>query len=922
MECLQFLYLSNPQDDLAAVRSAKGGRVPGTCEWVLTRHQYTTWLVEDGPQLLWLSGGPGIGKTMISSFLVEELGQSAGRSPQTMFVYYFCDAKDEKRRNATAILRGLLLQLLRQRPIFFKHIQSRFDMSRDSLFTDFHALWRVFVSIVQDTEAGEVCCLIDALDECEKDSRQPFLRNLVELFGPRHSKKTFAKFIVTSRRENDIEGELLCADNPSIQDLHVVSGNVDCDLSKFIDIKVDQLSASRKFRSKNTVEEIKRTLAEKAGGTFLYVSLVLNELKNTPESRIHRKLQEWPSELNKIYDKILSQIEGGCEDIVKTVLSWVVVARRPLKIREIATACHLSSEGFKHNTISTVDLDKHESDFEWCRSFVYVDKINGTVNLVHQSAKDYLLGAYLQANTGLSQYHIDLDRTNLRIFRTCWGHLGLKEFEQGTVIIRCDPDHKLDYSPLSQKTFNDHCFLQYTIQEWRKHALAAGPALTADREFWKDDLNRLPNVRDFWLLQAAAEGQEVVVQRLLEEGVQPNPLDCYCQTPLARAAEKGFETIVRLLLGRDDIIADSRDVLNRTPLSRALKGKYDAIVRLLLSRDDVVANSPTLISLAFLKEFELVTRQLLSREDFPVNSRDVNGQTLLSVAAEEGLEMRVKLLLSRGDVVADSRDKRSGPKRASYTAHWLHLSPERRGREWPFYCRRGRTPLSYAAQGGYESIIRLLLSRKDVTADSQDEDGRTPLCWAAMRGHEVVVRLLLSRKDVTAESQDKDGRTPLFWAAMRGHEVVVRLLLSREDVIADTRDKWTLTPLSRAAVGGHEPVVRLLLSQDDVAADSQDSMGQTPLSWAAVGGDEPVVRLLLSRTDVVADSRDNEGRTPLSRAAGGGHKAVVRLLLSQGDVAADSQDSMGQTPLSWAAVRGDERDKLAVKKTTDSGSFG
>ena len=837
LECLQFLYLSNPQDDLAAIRSAKGGRVPGTCEWILTRHQYTTWLVEDGPQLLWLSGGPGIGKTMISSFLVEELVQLAGRSPQSMFAYYFCDAKDEKRRNATAILRGLLLQLLRQRPNFFKHIQSRFDMSRDSLFTDFHALWRVFVSIIQDTEAGEVCCLIDALDECEKDSRQPFLTNLVELFGPRHSKKMFAKFIITSRRENDIEGELLCADNPSIQDLHVVKGNVDCDLSKFIDIKVDQLSASRKFISKNTVEEIKRTLAEKAGGTFLYVSLVLNELKKTPESRIHRKLQEWPSELNKIYDKILSQIEGGCEDIVKTVLCWVVVARRPLKIREVATACHLSSEGFKHNTISTVDLDKHESDFEWCRSFVYVDKINGTINLVHQSAKDYLLGAYLQANTGLSQYHVDLDRTNLRIFRTCWRHLGLKEFEQGTVIIRRDPDHKLDYSPLSQKFFDDHCFLQYTIQEWRKHALAAGPALTADREFWKDNLNRLPNVRDFWLLQAAAEGQEVVVQRLLEEGVQPNPLDCYCQTPLARAAEKGFETIVRLLLGRDDIIADSRDVLNRTPLLRAVKGNYNAIVRLLLSRDDVVANSPTLISLAFQKEFELVTRQLLSRDDFPVNSRDVNGQTFLSVAAEEGLEMRVKLLLSRGDVVADSRDKRSGRKRASYTAwtgHRLGIRSE----------RRGRTPLSYAAQEGYEPIVRLLLSRKDVTADSQDEDGCTPLCWAAMRGHEVIVRLLLSR----------------------------------EDVIADTRDKWGATPLSRAAVGGHEPVVRLLLSQDDVAADSRDSRGQTPLSWAAVAGDEPVVKLLLSRTDVVADSRDKEGRTPLWWAAYKNRKAVVRIL--------------------------------------------
>lgn len=129
----------------------------------------------------------------------------------------------------------------------------------------------------------------------------------------------------------------------------------------------------------------------------------------------------------------------------------MVVARRPLKIREITTACHLSSEAFKYNTISTINLDKYENKLEWCRSFVYVDKINGTVNLVYQFTKDYLFRAYLQSNTGLSRYHIDLDRTNLHIFRTWWTYLSLKELEQGIMITRRDPFHKLDYNPLGQK---------------------------------------------------------------------------------------------------------------------------------------------------------------------------------------------------------------------------------------------------------------------------------------------------------------------------------------------------------------------------------------------------------------------------------------------------------------------------------------
>jgi ankyrin repeat protein len=33
----------------------------------------------------------------------------------------------------------------------------------------------------------------------------------------------------------------------------------------------------------------------------------------------------------------------------------------------------------------------------------------------------------------------------------------------------------------------------------------------------------------------------------------------------------------------------------------------------------------------------------------------------------------------------------------------------------------------------------------DVAADSKDEDGRTPLSWAARGGHEAVVKLLVER---------------------------------------------------------------------------------------------------------------------------------------------------------------------------------
>ena len=47
------------------------------------------------------------------------------------------------------------------------------------------------------------------------------------------------------------------------------------------------------------------------------------------------------------------------------------------------------------------------------------------------------------------------------------------------------------------------------------------------------------------------------------------------------------QQVVEQLLGRDDVLADTRDVFGRTPLSHA--AEYDSMVTLsLLKRDDVV----------------------------------------------------------------------------------------------------------------------------------------------------------------------------------------------------------------------------------------------------------------------------------------------------------------------------------------------
>jgi hypothetical protein len=71
--------------------------------------------------------------------------------------YYFYDSKDDRRNSATAILRGLILQLLRQRPVLFKHILPDYLCRGEALFDGISAIYtleRILLTMSKDLDAG------------------------------------------------------------------------------------------------------------------------------------------------------------------------------------------------------------------------------------------------------------------------------------------------------------------------------------------------------------------------------------------------------------------------------------------------------------------------------------------------------------------------------------------------------------------------------------------------------------------------------------------------------------------------------------------------------------------------------------------------------------------------------------------------
>ena len=211
---------------------------------------------------------------------------------------------------------------------------------------------------------------------------------------------------------------------------------------------------------------------------------------------------EFPAELTSLYNKLLSQLRNP-ED-AQVVLRLIVSAVRPLTPEQLAMAFCLERQGWNDTLPSDDGLDESIQIFTVCEHLVYLDKDRNTVNLIHQSTKEYLLSEYFQLGPRKecerNQYFISSDDANRLMFRSCWRYLSAGRF----IITK----HQLwESEPRNRITHKTFPFLRYVSTAWLTHAIAAAPVLVTDGfEFDKAILEKAPTFRDIWLLRGICGG--------------------------------------------------------------------------------------------------------------------------------------------------------------------------------------------------------------------------------------------------------------------------------------------------------------------------------------------------------------------------------------------------------------------------------
>jgi ankyrin repeat protein/nucleoside phosphorylase len=725
-------------------------RIPGTCQWFVNHTIFHDWQASKTSRMLWVSANPGCGKSVLAKYLADSI-LTKGVS-QTVGYFFFKDDFEEQ-KSITNALCCILHQLFSQnRDLLTETLIKQFEMN-ERITNSFSELWHILVSSAKEKHAGEIICLLDALDECEQHGWSQFTEALRRLYTDETRHNFNLKFLITSRPYSRIRRGFEPLDILGQPIIHL-SGESDVEMEKisqeiviFIKARVKEVKARLQL-TEDEQNLLLRNLTRVPNRTYLWVYLTLNLIENKDDidkRGIVEVTSNLPQSVDEAYEQILSRSTDSQK--AKKLLHIVVGAARPLSLQEMNLALALREGHRSYADLALVPEDRFRETMQGlCGLFVTV--VDSKIYLLHQTARVFLVQGTLEKIPGAVErrftwrHSLRLQESHSILAMICIHHLLFTEFEKAQI---CTGDVR--------RLTDNYAFLDYTARYWPAHFLESDlkpefmlqtllmicNASTARCQvwfqiYWSSMNTDLPT--GFTTLMVASYfGLTYVVKHLIKtDGVDLDAKDnAHGRSALSWAAGNGHSDVVKLLLKRSlkrllrkGAHVDSGDKHNRTPLSWAvLNGRVEAVCLLLkagasVNSTDDIGGTP--LHYAMCSEHTGVLKLLMKRGT-QIQSRDDIQKELLLSAAKKGHEPVVRILLEK-DADVECKDS-----------------------------QYGRTPLSWAAENGHEAVVKLLLE-KDADVGSKDsQNSRTPLSWAAKNGHKVVVDLLLEKAGIESKVQ-------------------------------------------------------------------------------------------------------------------------------------------------------------------------
>ena len=349
--------------------------MPGTREDVLTCIK--TWLDDlNEPNIFWLSGSPGSGKTTIASTVVADIHCFSGQ-------FFFCHHEAEL-RDPDNLWRRIALDLCLGSNDLRKLITQALETQKANIrgldiSMQFEHLIAKPLQQVFGTSMKPLLIVVDALDEC--DSYEKLLPSLV--CWSQLSKSL--KLLVTSRHYHKIQSRLRTVSvHHNLNTGHEVSAQTSDDLEKYF---VARFSEATGLLPQWLGSAKVSFLVRKAAGLFVWAKSAIDFILfngGDPEERLNiisADSGEGIDIVDSLYHQVISVALQGLRTPEKTsfklVLGSIIIAKNPLRIKDLTELLGVK-DSFLNSIISQLSPILSISNTSY-------------LHICHQSVTDFLL---------------------------------------------------------------------------------------------------------------------------------------------------------------------------------------------------------------------------------------------------------------------------------------------------------------------------------------------------------------------------------------------------------------------------------------------------------------------------------------------------------------------------------------------------
>lgn len=368
-----FLCYHAPTDDTLESLSEK--RHPGTCKWILSQELFIRWSSgsPNKSPILWISGQPGWGKSVLAGFVVNQL-QDAGH----MVHSYFFQFGHPRKSTFEDCVRSLVYQIAMGNDNCRKALLKMQAEGLKLEGMEGRMLWRkLAASGVLRGIQGRQYCVIDGLDECGQPSA------VLEMLAQILEEESTASFclLLVGRDVPNVSSGFCRLRSEIYQHLVLQQSQTSAALTQFVSDRIQSIPAINKLQRSDVIAEV----VDRSQGSFLWADLVLQELSRCHgRNEIFKTLENTPAGMETVYNRILDTIAQNEPSIqlARAILTWTICAARPLTVRELERALEIEFE--------TTFPNFSESITTLCGQLIAVDQV-GRIRLQHETAKTYLL---------------------------------------------------------------------------------------------------------------------------------------------------------------------------------------------------------------------------------------------------------------------------------------------------------------------------------------------------------------------------------------------------------------------------------------------------------------------------------------------------------------------------------------------------